>query len=220
MMKWDLVAKEVLDLSQTWQDTKSMPLGKNRDDAEKALTLAIQPIGWLLQSAEHPKNFSGGALTEDQQSLIVRLEQEYDAFSNAENKLDAPILKSSITHSHYTLLGLPVYIELLAPPNSRVIIKAETGGRFSPLDLPIAEAVADKHGIARFTWVSRGSGVAVCNLSAVCEKTRNRLDLTFDVKQLIPAMPGQLPDIKSLINPRPDLLEFLKDLKDKPKNLK
>lgn len=193
---WPSYIKKFSDLTYQWNDSLKIKDIKKRDELHKPIFAALQPLGWLLKSAGHPEDKSYKIiLTKPMQAELERLELAYEqAQTSSVNKGSFKMVGFSDV---YTLQGLKVDLNFLAPPNSRIILQAENGGHFVNTRLPYTEIKSDDQGLASAQWVTYGDAVADCFLTAQCSASTDVVKPSVTVVQLVPNPPFELANVTS-----------------------
>ena len=142
----------------------------------QAFQTALHPLGPYLQSSSYQKtdlSLSAAQAKELKQLERLHIEAMRDTSSNLTLK--------AVSRQHvYTMLHIPVYIDLKVPPHAEVFIKSNGGGEF-PNGLSIQQLVADASGNINTYWVSRGDAVGMSVISVNCPTTNNTLTYEAEV---------------------------------------
>lgn len=177
-------------------------LSETRPATRKSLTIAFQkalrPIAPYLSSSEYGN--ADMSLTKKQHTELVRLQK-----LDPRTQIGAPglpeLLTQGDTHT-YTMLHLPVYMQLKAQPGASVFFSTNAGGEFSN-GLNMQEIKANDKGIAEAQWVSKGDAVGLAIINVASPQSSNPAFFRIETLGLkLKALP-QLVEVK----PTPESLK-------------
>lgn len=157
---WKTYVQNVADLEKLHQNILEEKDEEERQKLTDAFLLALQPLGFLLESATHE-----GApiykLTKSDKAAYDQLESEYYASFDSAKPENGEIQLLSNDHA-YTLKGIPLLITLKAPAGTEIILHSELGGEFVSNKSAYIKIKANEKGIAQTHWVSHGDAVGNC----------------------------------------------------------
>ena len=182
--------RQLTDLQNSLKNWRSEKNSAQREILEKALLVALQPVGPYLEHASVGDGYIN-LLTEKEQAAMVRLDKLWES-SNAGPAKASPFLMGP--GEVYTLTKLSVPLVVRVAPSATVYFRSHGGGEF-PNGIATIAVKADQNGIASTRWITHGDSVgdSMIGILADGSSSMSKITITTVGLNLIP-----LPEPKKL----------------------
>jgi len=179
-------AAKIAQVKQDYTKYLSFKEGSDqRTEAAASLQKLVDEVGQFLLHADHPLGVDNTVtLTAKQVAEIEKVEAAIMKVRDTPTDPESRLLVVG-PNERSTLLYLPVPITVQAPKKAKVYLRSIAGGGFES-GSPVIEREADENGLINTAWISRGDGVADCQIEIIAEGVPEDEWMTIRVVQPLP----------------------------------